>query len=86
MLFSEPFARTAAPGPLAAASAVSPVLMISPYASGGQYILGASTQAGVAGFGGQQRPLGGVFYSGNPSLAGDAPALLQIGYAGPSEA
>ena len=86
LTFSDPLGRPAAPRPLAAASAVGPVLMISPYASGGQYILGASTQAGVAGFGGQQQPSGGVFYSGNPSLAGDAPALLQIGYAGPSEA
>lgn len=82
-LFSQPFGRTAGPRPYAAASGVGPLLIISPYASSGQYILGASTQAGIAGYGGQQQASGGVFYGGNPSLAGDAPALLQISYEGP---
>lgn len=78
-LFGQPFGRTPSPRVFAAASGVGPLLMISPYASGGANILGASG----AGFGGQQQPSGGVLYAGNPSLAGDAPTMLQIGYAGP---
>lgn len=81
-LFTQPFGRVAGPRPYAAASAVGPLLMITPYASSGAVVIGASTQAGVAGFGGQQQGASsGVFYSGTPSLAGDAPALLQISYA-----
>ena len=58
--------------------------MISPYASGTGLTIGASTQAGVAGYGGQQQGASsGVFYWGSPSLAGDGPAQLQISYAGP---
>ncbi len=82
-LFAQPLGRTAGPRPYAAASGVGPLLMISPYASGGALAIGASTQAGVAGYGGQQQPSGGVFYAGAPSLAGDAAALLQISYVGP---
>lgn len=82
-LFAQPLGRTSAPRAFAAASGVGPLLMISPYASSGQLAVSASTQAGVAGFGGQQQPSGGVFYWGNPSLAGDAPAMLQISYVGP---
>jgi len=83
-LFSNPLGHTGSPRPYAAGSAVGPLLMISPYASGGALAVGASTQGGVAGFGGQQQgPSSGVFYSGNPSLAGDAQALLQISYVGP---
>lgn len=82
--FSMPLGRTAGPRLYAAASGVGPLLMISPYASGGALAIGASTQAGVAGFGGrQQGASSGVFYSGAPSLAGDAPALMQISYVGP---
>src|ERR1017187_7749989 len=54
--------------------------MITPYASGGANILGARG----AGFGGVQQASGGVQYFGAPSLAGDAPALLQISYVGPA--
>jgi hypothetical protein len=82
--FAYPFGRPAAPRAYAAASGVGPLLLISPYASGGALTVSASTQAGIAGFGG--KPLGassGVFYWGNPSLAGDAPAQLQISYVGP---
>lgn len=82
-LFVQPLGRKAGPRLLATASGVGPLLMISPYASGGGLVAKASTQAGVAGFGGQQQPSGGVFYWGNPSLAGDAPAQLQISYVGP---
>lgn len=84
-LFAQPFATPAAPRLFAAASGIGPLLMISPYASSGALSIAASTQAGVAGFGG--KPAGastGIFYGGNPSLAGDAPALLQISYAGPA--
>lgn len=82
-LFAQPFGTTAAPRVYASASAVGPLLMISPYASSGVYAVAASTQ-GVAGFGGQQQgPSSGIFYSGNPSLAGDAPALLQVDYSAP---
>jgi hypothetical protein len=77
-LFSQPLGRTAAPRAFAAASGVGPLLMISPYASGGALTIAASEQAGVKGFGGKQQPSGGVFYQGNPSLAGDASALLQL--------
>lgn len=83
-LFSQPLGQTAAPRTYAAASGVGPLLMISPYASSGALAIGASTQAGVAGFGGA--PMGassGVFFPGAPSLAGDAPGRLQISYVGP---
>lgn len=84
-LFAQPFGHAASSRPYAAASAVGPLLMISPYASGGALAIGASTQAGVAGFGGQQQGASsGIFYSGSPSLAGDAGALLQVSYCGPS--
>jgi hypothetical protein len=83
-LFSQPYGTTAAPRFYCAASAVGPLLMISPYASGGVQAIAASTQAGVAGFGGrQQGASSGIFYGGNPSLAGDAPAVLQISYTAP---
>jgi len=83
-LFSQPYGTTAAPRFYCAASAVGPLLMISPYASGGVQAIAASTQAGVAGFGGrQQGASSGIFYGGNPSLAGDAPVVLQMSYAGP---
>lgn len=78
-LFAQPLGRTAGPRQYAAASGVGPLLMISPYASGGANILSASG----AGFGGQQQPSGGVQYFGAPSLAGDAQSLLQISYTGP---
>ena len=84
LTFSSPLGHPAAPRPYAAASAVGPLLMISPYASGGALAIGASTQAGVAGYGGQQQGASsGVFYWGSPSLAGDAQAELQISYVGP---
>ena len=84
LTFSQPLGRTAGPRPYATASAVGPLLMISPYASSGALAIGASTQGGVAGFGGQQQGASsGVFYWGNPSLAGDATAELQISYVGP---
>lgn len=82
--FAQPFGHTASPRRYATASGVGPLLMISPYAAGGALSVAASTQAGVAGFGG--KPYGastGVFYWGSPSLAGDAPAQLQISYVGP---
>jgi hypothetical protein len=82
-LFAQPFGRTAGARQYAAASGVGPLLLISPYASGGALAIGASTQAGVSGYGGKQQPSGGVFYSGAPSLAGDATAVMQISYAGP---
>jgi len=85
-LFTAPLGRTAAPRRYAAASGVGPLLMITPYASGGAQTIGASTQAGVAGYGAGKQggtPSGGVFYWGSPSLAGDAPASLQISYVGP---
>lgn len=85
-LFSLPFGRTAGPRIYAAASGYGPLLMITPYTASGTLAIGASTQAGVAGFGGrQQGASSGIFYSGSPSLAGDAPALLQIAFAGPSQ-
>ena len=83
LIFTTPFGHPPAARAYAAASGVGPLLMISPYASGGALAIGASTQAGVAGFGGA--PMGassGIFYPGSPSLAGDAPALLQLSYAG----
>lgn len=80
--FAAPHGRTAGPRPYAAASAVGPLLMVSPYASSGALVIGASTQAGVSGYGGQQQGASsGIFYQGAPSLAGDAPAQLQISYA-----
>lgn len=83
----QPFGHVAGPRPYAAASGVGPLLMITPYASGSaQLVIGASTQAGVAGFGGIKQggvPSSGIFYPGAPSLAGDAPALLQVSYSGP---
>jgi hypothetical protein len=85
-LFTQPLGRTAAPRTYATASGVGPLLMITPYASGGGQVIGASTQAGVAGYGAGVPggvPSGGIFYWGSPSLAGDAPALLQISYVGP---
>lgn len=83
-LTTQPFGRATGPRPYAAASGVGPLLIISPYASSGANVLGASTQAGVSGFGGQQQGASsGVFYWGNPSMIGDAPALLQISYVGP---
>lgn len=83
-VFTQPLGRAAGPRLYASASGVGPLLMISPYASSGAQAVGASTQAGVAGFGGQQQGASsGVFYWGSPSLAGDAPAQLQISYTGP---
>ena len=82
-VFVQPLGRRASPRPYAAASGVGPLLMISPYASGGALTVAASTQAGVEGYGGKQQPSGGIFYQGNPSLAGDAGSLLQISYAAP---
>ncbi len=82
-VFTQPLGRTAGPRPYAAASGVGPLLMISPYASGGTLAISPSTQAGFAGWGGKQQPSGGVFFQGSPSLAGDAPALLQVSYTGP---
>ena len=83
-LFAQPFGHTGSVRPYAAASSVGPLLLISPYASGGGTILTAST----TGFGASPQigPLGassGISYWGNPSIAGDAPALLQISYVGP---
>ena len=83
-LFVQPLGRKAAPRRYATASGVGPLLMISPYASSGVLAINSSTQAGVKGFGGQQQGASsGVFYWGNPSLAGDASAKLQISYVGP---
>lgn len=83
-LFTQPLGHSASPRPYAVASGVGPLLMISPYASSGALAIGPSTQGGVTGFGGQQQGASsGVFYPGSPSLAGDAPALLQISYVGP---
>lgn len=82
-LFTQPFGTTPATRFLAAASGVGPLLMISPFANGGGLAITPSTQAGIAGFGGKQQASGGVFYGGNPSLAGDAPALLQVSFTGP---
>lgn len=79
-LFTEPLGRTAAPRVYAAASGVGPLLMISPYASGGALAIVAST-TGYGASGGKYNPNGangGVSYWGSPSLAGEAPALLQI--------
>ena len=84
-LFSSPFGRAASARPYASASAVGPLLMISPYASGGAAALVAST-TGYGASGGiysPNGPSGGISYIGSPSLAGDAPALLQISYVGP---
>lgn len=78
-LFSQPLGRTAAPRQYAAASGAGPLLLVSPYASSGAMILSPS----AGGFGGTQQPGGGIFYAGSPSLAGDAPTLLQINYRGP---
>lgn len=83
-VFSQPLGRRAAPRVYAAASGVGPLLMISPYGSGGGNILTAS----ATGFGAspQLGPTGassGITYFGSPSLAGDAPAQLQISYVGP---
>jgi hypothetical protein len=83
-LFSEPLGHAGSPQVYAAASGYGPVLMISPYASSGALSLGASTQAGVQGYGGA--PYGastGVFYPGAPSVAGDAAAQLIVSYTGP---
>ena len=83
-IFTEPLGRMAGPRLYATASGVGPLLLISPYASSGAQAIGASTQAGVSGYGGQQQGASsGVFYWGSPSLAGDAPAQLQISYVGP---
>lgn len=85
-LFTQPFGHTGAPRPYAAASAIGPLLMISPYNSNGSPITSASTQAGAAGFGAVGQggvPSSAIFYPGSPSLAGDAPALLQVSYLGP---
>ena len=79
---ARPHRRTAR---YAAASGVGPLLMISPYASGGAL----ATVASGSGFGasggkfGPNGASGGISYFGNPSLAGDAPAQLQISYVGP---
>ena len=84
-VFTEPLGRTAGPRVYAAASGVGPLLMISPYASGGAL----ATVASGTGFGasggkfGPNGASGGISYFGNPSLAGDAPAQLQISYVGP---
>lgn len=83
MIFTLPFGRTIGPRAYARASAAGPLLMISPYAVNGSPIGGASTQAGIAGFG--CAPLGGssgVFWLGSPSLAGDAPSLLLVSATG----
>lgn len=85
-LFTQPFGHAGGPRSYATASGVGPLLMVTPYASGGGQAIGASTQAGIAGYGaiGQGgTPSSGVFYWGSPSLVGDAPALLQLSYAGP---
>lgn len=87
--FAQPFGRTASPRRYATASGAGPLLIVSPYASGGALSVAASTQSGVAGFGGRgfysnsTSASSGVFYWGAPSLAGDAPAQLQISYVGP---
>lgn len=85
-LFTQPLGRTAGPRLYATASGVGPLLMISPYASGGALAINASSNGAFGGSGGAFNPngaSGGVSYSGNPSLAGDAGALLQISYVGP---
>ena len=85
-VFTQPLGRAAGPRRYATASGVGPLLMITPYASGGGQVIAASTQNAVAGFGGVSQggvPSGGIFYWGSPSLAGDAPAQLQISYVGP---
>ena len=82
-LFAEPFGRTASPRFYAAASGIGPLLMISPYTSAGASGIGATTVGGVAGAGGQPAgPSTGIFYA-SPGLQGDAPAVLQLSYAGP---
>jgi hypothetical protein len=85
-LYTMPLGHTTGPQIYATASGVGPLLMVSPYASGGALAIGASTQAGVAGFGGRpaQASSPNVFYWGAPSLAGDAPALLRLAYVGAS--
>lgn len=78
-VFTQPFGRVAGSRSFAAASAVGPLLMMSPYASSGSLIINAS----AAGYGAspQRGPTGassGISYTGNPSLAGDATGLLQL--------
>jgi hypothetical protein len=83
--FTQPFGRTAGPRVYAAASGVGPLLLVSPYASNGALAIVASS-AGYGASGGVYGPngaSGGVSYAGNPSLAGDAPAQLQVTFAGP---
>jgi hypothetical protein len=91
-VFTQPLGRTVGPRTYAAASGVGPLLMLTPYGTpntaGGAIaqVVGASTQAGLAGFGGASQggvPSSGIFYQGAPSLAGDAPALLHLSYTGP---
>ena len=86
--FVQPFGRTAAPRPYASASAVGPLLLVSPYASGAApAIVASSTGYGASGgVYGPNGASGGISYWGSPSLAGDAPALLQVAFQGPSEA
>jgi hypothetical protein len=82
LIFTQPFGRTVGPRPYAAASAAGPLLIISPYNSSGALAVSASTQAGAAGFGGAgyAGASGGIFYPGAPSLAGDAPAQIQLSF------
>jgi hypothetical protein len=85
-LFSQPYGTAAQYRPFAAASAVGPVLLVTPYNTF-QYNpavgLTATTQNGVAGWGNTTGASSGVFYPGNPSLAGDAPAMLRVTYGAP---
>lgn len=85
-LFTQPFGTRPTTRFYARASGVGPILKISPFVSTlitGAAAIGATTQGGIAGFGGVQQASGGIFYAGNPSLAGDAPALLQLSYVAP---
>lgn len=84
-LFTQPLGRTAGPRPYAAASGVGPLLMISPYASGGALAVAPSSSGfgGSPGAFGPNGASGGISYFGSPSLAGDAPAQLQISWVGP---
>lgn len=91
-LFALPFVTPASPRFYAMASGIGPLLMITPYGSNGSLQTGATTINGIAGFGSVPNPYhvtapsSGVFYGGNPSLAGDAPARLQLTYVGPNQA
>lgn len=80
LIFTNPFGHPVGPRAYAAASAAGPLLIISPYNASGTLTISASTQAGVPGFGGPgyAGASGGIFYSGSPSLVGDAPAQIQL--------